>query len=81
MMTYLRFLSIINGYVTYEYGRAKDDMIGTVSMSQIDNKDCRFEYYDNSKIKHFCTSTAHALSMINKFIKNNDFPKEYTFAC
>ena len=81
MMTYLRFLRIINGFVTYEYGRSKDDIIGTVSMSQADNKNCKFEFYENSNIKSFCTSTSHALIMINKFIQNNSYPQEYTYAC
>ena len=81
MMTYMRFVEILNGFVTYEYGRSKDDIIGSVSMSQKDNKDCKFIYYPNSKIKSFCTSTSHTLIMINKFIKANEFPKEYTYAC
>lgn len=81
MMTYLRFLGIINGFVTYEYGRSKEEMIGTVSMSQSDNKNCQFAYYESSNIKSFCASTSHALIMINKFIKNNNYPQEYTYAC
>ena len=81
MMTFLRLIYISDGYVTYEYGKSKDSLIGTVSMSISDNKDCKFVYYEKSEIKQFCSHTSHALIMINKFIKTNDFPKEYTFAC
>lgn len=81
MMTYLRFLKNENGFITYEYGRNKNDMIGTVTI-EIENKsNCVYTFYKNSKIQKFCTSTSHTISMIYKFIRERSFPEEYIYAC
>lgn len=81
MMTYIKFLKKENGFVTYQYGRNKNDMIGTVTV-EIKNKDnCKFDFYNTSKIKKFNTSTAHTISMIYSFIRENNYPMEYVFAC
>ena len=51
MMTFIRLLALENGFVTYEYGRNKQEMIGTVTV-EITNKDnCTFDFYEESKIK------------------------------
>lgn len=81
MMTYIRFLKLESGFVTYEYGRTKDEMIGTVTVEILHKDNCTFKFYKNSKIQKFNTSTAHTISMIYRFIKNGDYPKEYTYAC
>lgn len=81
MMTYIRFLKIENGFITYEYGRSKDDMIGTVTIEISNKENCTFEFYEKSKIKKFNTSTSHTISAIYRFIKANDYPKEYVYAC
>lgn len=37
---------------------------------------------DKDKINpKFCTSTAHTIALIYKYINQNDFPKEYVYAC
>ena len=77
MMTYIRFLKIENGFITYEYGRNEDEMIGTVTVEISNKENCSFEFYEKSKIKKFNTSTSHAISAIYHFIKANDYPKEY----
>ena len=81
MMTYMKFLENENGFVTYEYGRNKNNMIGTVTVEISDKTNCRFLFYKNSEIQKFCTSSSHAMSMIYKVIQENNFPKEYVYAC
>ncbi|WP_301012524.1 hypothetical protein [Ruminococcus sp.] len=81
MMTYIRFLKNENGFVTYEYGKNKDEMIGTVTVNISNKENCKFFFYKSSKIQKFCTSTSHAIAMIYKFINQNSFPKEYVYAC
>lgn len=81
MMTYIRLLKKENGFVTYEYGRSKDNMIGTVTV-EISNRDnCTFEFYKASKIQKFNTSTSHTISLIYRFIKADNYPVEYVYAC
>ena len=81
MMTFIRLLALENGFVTYEYGRNKQEMIGTVTV-EITNKDnCTFDFYEEYKIKKFNTSTAHTIAAIYRFIKSGEYPKEYTYAC
>jgi hypothetical protein len=81
MMTFLRFLKNENGFVTYEYGRSKDEIIGTVTVEIANKTNCTFKFYKNAKIQKFCTSTSHTISMIYKFIREDNFPKEYVYAC
>ncbi len=81
MITYIKFLKIENGFVTYEYGKNKDDMIGTVTVEISNKQNCVYEFYESSKIKEFNASTSHTILMIYRFIKNNDYPKEYVYAC
>lgn len=81
MMTYIRFLKFENGFVTYEYGRDRDEMIGTVTVEMKNKENCTFEFYKTSKFKSFNTSTSHTISAIYRFIKANDYPKEYIYAC
>jgi len=81
MITYMRLLKIENGFVTYEYGKSKENLIGTVTIETANKNNCTFDFYQNSEIKKFCTSTAHTIAMIYKFINNNEFLKEYTYAC
>lgn len=50
MMTYMKFLENENGFVTYEYGRNKNNMIGTVTVEISDKTNCRFLFYKNSEI-------------------------------
>lgn len=81
MMTYIKLVSKENDFVTYEYGKNKNEMIGTVTVDISDKTNCKFEFYANSKIQKFCTSTSHAVSMIYKFIEKNEFPDESVYAC
>lgn len=81
MMTYIRFLKMENGFITYEYGRDKNDLIGTVTVEILNKENCKFEFYKTSKIQKFNTSTSHTISMMYRFIKDNDYPNEYVYAC
>lgn len=81
LMTYIKFIKNENGFVTYEYGRNKNEMIGTVTINISDKSDCKFVFYKDSKIQKFCTSTSHTISMMYKFINENKFPEEYVYAC
>lgn len=81
MMTYIRFLKRENGFITYEYGRNKNELIGTVTIDISNKENCKFSFYKGSKIQKFCTSTSHTIAMIYKFINQNDFPEEYVYAC
>lgn len=80
-MTYIKLLKIENGFITYEYGRSKDEMIGTVTIEKNNKDNCKFDFYVDSKVKRFCTSTSHTIKMIYKFINANNFPEEYVYAC
>lgn len=79
-MTYMRFLKIENGFLTYEYGNNRNDMIGTVTIEIANNENVTFFYYPDSKTQQFCPSTAHTIGRMYKFIKENNFPKEYIYA-
>ena len=57
------------------------NMIGTVTVEINNKENVSFTFYPNSEIQKFCTSTAHTVGMIYKFIDKNDFPKKYTYAC
>ena len=81
MMTFIRLLSVEKGFVTYEYGRNSDEMIGTVTVEINNTDNVGFAFYKNSPLQRFNTSTAHALTLIYRFIKENNYPKEYTYAC
>lgn len=81
MMTYMRLIKIEDGYAVYEYGRNKEELIGTVSVEISNKENCSFEFYEDSKIQSFCSSTAHTIGMIYRFIRENNFPDEYVFAC
>lgn len=81
MMTYIRFLRMENGFITYEYGRDKNDLIGTVTVEILNKENCKFEFYTTSKIQNFNTSTSHTIFMIYRFIKDNDYPQEFVYAC
>lgn len=81
MMTFVRLLSNENGYITYEYGKNSENLIGTVSVEIANPDNVVFTYYTHSKIKSFCTSTSHTITLIYRFIKENSYPNEYTYAC
>lgn len=81
MMTYVKLISNENGFVTYEYGKDKDNMIGTVTVEINNTDNVVFKYYKISPIKKFCTSTGHTVTLIFRFIKENSFPDEYVYAC
>lgn len=81
MLTYMRLLKIENGFVIYEYGDSRDEMIGTVTIEIADNENVTFSYYPDSKTKEFCPSTAHTITKMYGFIRDNSFPDEYTYAC
>lgn len=81
MLTYMKLLKIENGFVTYEYGDSRAEMIGTVKMEITNNENVIFSYYPNSKIKKFCSSTANTITKMYGFIRDNNFPEEYTYAC
>ena len=81
MMTFMRLLYIKDGFVCYEYGRNDEIMIGKIT-TEIENvKNTIFDYYKISWQNGFCSSTGNAITMIQKFIKENNFPKTYTYAC
>jgi hypothetical protein len=68
-----------DGFVCYEYGLSKDNLIGKVTIEITNKENCKLEYYGEDK--SFKTSTGHTVGMIYKFIKNNNFPDTYTYAC
>ncbi len=79
-MIFIRFISMENGFVTYEYGRDKEKMIGTVTIEMENTENVTFTFYQNSEIKSFCAFTGHTIGTIYKFIRENNFPKEYLYA-
>ncbi len=81
MMTFIKLLSNENGFVTYEYGRDSENMIGTVSVEIKNAENVKFSFYDSSPIQKFNTSTSHTITAILRFIKEGEFPDEYTYAC
>lgn len=81
MMTYIKLISNENGFVTYEYGRDKDNMIGTITVEIANTDNVEFNYYKTSPIKKFCSSTGNAVTLIFRFISENNFPNEYVYAC
>ena len=81
MLVYIRLIEIKNGFVIYEYGKNKNNPIGTITVEIANKENCTFSYYETSPIKKFCTATSRAIMVIYRFIKKNDFPKEYLYAC
>lgn len=81
MMTYMRLLKQEDGFVTYEYGRSKEELIGTVTAEISNKENCTFSFYETSKIQKFNTSTSNTVCMIYRFIRENNYPKEYVYAC
>lgn len=80
MLIYIRLISIENGFVTYEYGRSKEKMIGTVTVEIANKENASFKFYPESEIKKFNAFTGRTIGIIYKFISANNFPKEYVYA-
>lgn len=80
MFTYMRLLKIENGFVTYEYGDNREEMIGTVTIEIANIENVTFYYYPDSKTKKFCPSTGHTVGRMYGFIRNNNFPEECIYA-
>lgn len=78
MMTFMKLLYCIDGFVCYEYGKDEKNMSGKVTVEIKNKQNCKFEYYED---KGFSSSTGHTVGMIYKFINNNNFPATYTYAC
>lgn len=81
MIVYIRLIKIEDGFVTYEYGRDKNNPIGTVTVEIANKENCSFSYYESSPVKKFCTATSRALMVVFRFIKNKEFPDNYLYAC
>ena len=81
MIVYIKLIKLENGFVIYEYGYDKNDPIGTVTVEIANKENCSFTYYESSPVKKFCTATSRALMVVFRFIRNNEFPNEYLYAC
>lgn len=81
MIVYIKLIKLENGFVIYEYGYDKNDPIGTVTVEIANKENCSFSYYESSPVKKFCTATSRALMVVFRFIRNNEFPNEYLYAC
>ena len=81
MIVYIKLIKYENGFVTYEYGKDKAHPIGTITVEIANKENCIFSYYKTSPVKKFCTATSRAITVVYRFINQNDFPNEYVYAC
>ena len=81
MIVYIKLIKIENGFVIYEYGYDENNPIGTITVEIANKENCTFSYYESSPIKEFCTATSRAVMVVFRFIRNNEFPNKYLYAC
>lgn len=85
MYLYLRLLNSDNGFVTYEYGKNLDNMVGTVTVDINDKNNYNCDFYPDSGKTAIHSDTLTALGKVFGFItdykeKQKMFPLKYTHA-